>query len=217
MLLLGGGATGVWLASTGLVRLERRFMIALGGTCSFCGKDRAQVQTLFGQRGIPERICDECVGLCFDIVWEDQDPMVPTPSEGMLLAEADDDAVADTLQELAAAQNSRHVDELVDRFRRSLLAERPYFREFQCSFCARSRSDVAKLISGPRVFICDVCVGDAVAISGIARGQARIDALTIRRARRRRRRQDGTERCGADHQCRRKLPRREGTSRWHRA
>ncbi len=171
MLLLGGAATWVWLASTGLVRLERRFMIALGGTCSFCGKDRAQVQTLFGQRSIPERICNECVGLCFDIVCEEQHSMVPTPSVGILLAEGDDDAVADTLRELAAAQNSRHVDELVDRVRRSLLAERQYFREFHCSFCARPRSDVAKLISGPRVLICDLCVGDAVAISGIARGQ----------------------------------------------
>jgi len=168
MLLLGGAATGVWLTSTGLVRLERRFTIALGGTCSFCGKDRAEVKTLFGQRGIPARICNECVGLCWEIVREDEHAM-PAARERPVLAEADDDAVADALRELAAAQNSRHVDELVDRVRRSLLAEGQRFPEFHCSFCARSRRDVAKLISGPRVFICDACVGDAVAISGIAR------------------------------------------------
>ncbi len=30
--------------------------------------------------------------------------------------------------------------------------------EFHCSFCGKQRSDVRKLISGPRVFICDECV-----------------------------------------------------------
>lgn len=166
MLLLGGSATGVWLASTGLVRLERRFMIALGGKCSFCGKDRAEVVDLFGRSGIPERICNECLGLCLDIMREEIEIPVPAPA---VLVEADDDAVADTLRELAAAQNSRHADELVDRVRRSLFAEGSRFHEYHCSFCARARHDVAKLISGPRVLICDNCVGDAVAISGIAR------------------------------------------------
>jgi ATP-dependent protease Clp ATPase subunit len=36
--------------------------------------------------------------------------------------------------------------------------------DFQCSFCGAHRADVAKLISGPRVFICDRCVGDATAV-----------------------------------------------------
>ena len=31
--------------------------------------------------------------------------------------------------------------------------------DFRCSFCAKRRSEVRKLISGPRVFICDECVG----------------------------------------------------------
>ena len=30
--------------------------------------------------------------------------------------------------------------------------------EFQCSFCGKQRREVRKLISGPRVFICDECV-----------------------------------------------------------
>ena len=169
MLLLGGAATGVWLASTGLVRLERRFTIALGGRCSFCGKDRVEVETLFGRRGIPEKICNECVGLCLDIMREEVEHLMQAAHERSIPAEPDDDTVADTLRELAAAQHSRHADELVNRVRRSLFAERSRFREFHCSFCARARHEVAKLISGPRVFICDNCVGDAVGISGIAR------------------------------------------------
>jgi ClpX C4-type zinc finger len=167
MLILGGAATGVWLASTGLVRLERRFMLAIGGRCSFCGKDRADVRTLLGQRGIPATICNECVGLCFDIMREELARM-PEPAPPTVLLEPDEDAVADTLRELAAAQNSRHVDELVDRVRRSLFPKGPRLAEFHCSFCARARDDVAQLISGPEAFICDGCVSDAVAICGIA-------------------------------------------------
>ncbi len=30
--------------------------------------------------------------------------------------------------------------------------------EFRCSFCAKERNEIRKLISGPRVFICDECV-----------------------------------------------------------
>jgi hypothetical protein len=33
--------------------------------------------------------------------------------------------------------------------------------EFVCSFCERPRGEVATLISGPGVFICDGCVAEA--------------------------------------------------------
>ncbi len=32
-------------------------------------------------------------------------------------------------------------------------------RTLRCSFCRKSASEVAKLIGGPKVHICDVCVG----------------------------------------------------------
>src|SRR5262249_47412323 len=35
-----------------------------------------------------------------------------------------------------------------------------------CSFCGKSRRDVRKLISGPRVFICDECIGRCNEILG---------------------------------------------------
>ncbi len=34
----------------------------------------------------------------------------------------------------------------------------------RCSFCGRDSADVAKLIAGPGVYICDGCVGRSVAI-----------------------------------------------------
>jgi len=35
----------------------------------------------------------------------------------------------------------------------------PWMDDFHCSFCGKRRREVRKLISGPRVFICDECVG----------------------------------------------------------
>jgi ATP-dependent protease Clp ATPase subunit len=32
-------------------------------------------------------------------------------------------------------------------------------RPLRCSFCGKSEKEVAKLVAGPKVFICDVCVG----------------------------------------------------------
>ncbi|MBO0734840.1 MAG: ClpX C4-type zinc finger protein [Methylocapsa sp.] len=32
-------------------------------------------------------------------------------------------------------------------------------RRLRCSFCGKSEKDVSKLIAGPKVHICDVCVG----------------------------------------------------------
>ena len=37
-------------------------------------------------------------------------------------------------------------------------------RRLRCSFCSRSESEVAKLIAGPKVHICDACVGVCNAI-----------------------------------------------------
>lgn len=34
-------------------------------------------------------------------------------------------------------------------------------RSLACSFCGRRESDVAKLVAGPRVYICDRCVAIA--------------------------------------------------------
>ena len=32
------------------------------------------------------------------------------------------------------------------------------FRKLHCSFCRKSETEVAKLVAGPRVYICDSCV-----------------------------------------------------------
>ena len=39
-----------------------------------------------------------------------------------------------------------------------------FSRKLACSFCGRDNSDVAKLVAGPRVFICDRCAYETVRI-----------------------------------------------------
>lgn len=38
--------------------------------------------------------------------------------------------------------------------------------ELHCSFCGKSQHAVAKLIAGPKVFICDECVGICITVLG---------------------------------------------------
>jgi len=48
-----------------------------------------------------------------------------------------------------------------------------------CSWCGRPPSEVAKLIAGPKVFICDACVGGAERVS-LGRGDLRRVSRTAR-------------------------------------
>ena len=39
-----------------------------------------------------------------------------------------------------------------------------WFRRLRCSFCHRRESQVAKLVAGPRVYICDRCAYETIRI-----------------------------------------------------
>lgn len=169
MFLLGGATTGLWLASTGLVRLERNFVMSLAGSCSFCGKDRREVKALVGTAGHAPRICDECVGLCCEILGEEVEIESPRDVHRFVAPNFHDeqfqDRVTEILGRLAAERESSRNDALLNDLRRSFESDRqPILDMFRCSFCDAHRKDVAKLISGPRVFICDACIGDATAV-----------------------------------------------------
>jgi ATP-dependent Clp protease ATP-binding subunit ClpX len=43
-----------------------------------------------------------------------------------------------------------------------------FFRKLRCSFCRRSEAEVAKLVAGPHVYICDRCAREAVRIMDAA-------------------------------------------------
>jgi hypothetical protein len=166
--LCGASGTGIFLAKTGLIELPRQMVLQMAGTCSFCGKHRREVFGIAGIVGGRARICDECIGLCFDILAEELENQekarataVPDPAR---LSWGDDELE----RLLRSAGTSADVDprEIIERIQARLEpAERggrpSSVRDFHCSFCDRARRDVRKLITGPRVFICDDCTGDA--------------------------------------------------------
>src|SRR5262249_52351614 len=88
LLLLGAGAAAgaasLWLPQTGLVTIPSRFVVDRAGACSCCGKGALEISKLIGVAGRKERICDECIGLCLDILSEapfpqPRQPIAPPP------------------------------------------------------------------------------------------------------------------------------------------
>lgn len=56
-------------------------------------------------------------------------------------------------------------DEVVIRNIQASICDEPDSKKLsyvECSFCGKKQAEVAKLIAGPAVFICKVCVGDCV-------------------------------------------------------
>ena len=168
-MVLGTATTGIWLASTGLVRLERRFVLALGGTCSFCGKDRAETKMLVGTFGRPTKICDECVGFCCDIIAVDAEKENSRPSletKPIDVPSDVEDRLSEILRRLAEEHEERNKEMLIADARSAIETAKCDIEQFRCSFCDAPRQEVARLISGPRVYICDLCIADATTVVG---------------------------------------------------
>ena len=47
-----------------------------------------------------------------------------------------------------------------------------FFRKLRCSFCRRTEAEVAKLVAGPHVYICDRCAREALRIMDTAQSPA---------------------------------------------
>jgi hypothetical protein len=177
--LCGASGAGIYLAKAGLIELPKRMVLQMAGTCSFCGKDRREVFAIAGVVGSETRICDECVGLCFDILGEESEALerLTEGTRQALVAMTDREmqarvAVAsDELERLLRAANAAGdadqrswIEAIQARLKTPSQRPRAVQRDFHCSFCGRARQDVRKLISGPRVFICDACAGDAAGL-----------------------------------------------------
>jgi hypothetical protein len=167
MFVLAGATTGLWIASTGLVKLDRGFVLELAGWCSFCGSQRSDVRGLVGCAGCAERICDNCLELCREIIREELGEDKPSNAvQPSLSAEEFQRDVADVLESVATS----FPDEAqLAKLRRALAPakhspNRVAVDIHRCTFCGAERKDVVKLIAGPRVFICDVCVYEATAV-----------------------------------------------------
>ena len=168
LFLMGSAAPGLWLAGSGLLRLDRRFVLALSGSCSFCTKRAGELISLAGMVGRPTRICNECLGVCWQILAEDpqmreralQSSRVEHPP-----AAPPDDELSRMLRDLEPAEAEAKLESILAEVRRQFDGGQTWrLADYQCSFCDGHRRDVAKLISGPRVFICDGCIAGATAI-----------------------------------------------------
>ena len=104
--------------------------------CSFCGKRRLEVRKLIS--GPRVFICNECVVQCRQIIG-------PRPPS----READTSYLERTTEDLPAQPQSDDED---------VTAEKKPPDEKHCSFCRKLKTDVAKLVSGPTVYICNECV-----------------------------------------------------------
>jgi ATP-dependent protease Clp ATPase subunit len=103
--------------------------------CSFCGKRRLEVRKLIS--GGRVFICNECVARCREILG-------PAPP----IAEATDDPLRRTAD--LPAQTLDDDDDVT--------AEKKPPDEQHCSFCGAVKTDVANLVTGPTVYICNECV-----------------------------------------------------------
>jgi ATP-dependent protease Clp ATPase subunit len=109
-------------------------------TCSFCGKRLSEVRKLVS--GPRVFICNECVVRCREMIG-------PRPPRVV-----DDLAAPDRTTEDLPTQPSTDGDGDDD----DVTAERRPPDSTHCSFCGRSTNDVARLIAGPTVYICNECV-----------------------------------------------------------
>jgi hypothetical protein len=156
--LLGGATAGLWLAPARLVAAPRSLVLQVAGRCSFCGRAAEQARGLAGIRGRTARICDQCVELCLRILHEEapsRRPPPPAPRPGTW---------AEIEERLAAIAEQFDLDE--DTLRREVhqqFERDPGWTQqpMACSFCDAPQQDVAKMIAGPRDFICDGCIAGA--------------------------------------------------------
>jgi len=104
-------------------------------SCSFCGKRRREVRKLIS--GPRVFICNECVARCREVIGPR-----PAPLEDAAQPER---TTGDLPAQLASADEE-------------VTAERKPPDEKHCSFCGRLKVDVAKLVTGPTVYICNECI-----------------------------------------------------------
>jgi hypothetical protein len=141
----------------GLVKLDRGFVLELSGSCSCC--ESHDVRGLVGCAGRAERICDNCLELCREIL---RDEPRSSRSQPNISAEEFQRDVADVLE--SVVKNIRDEPRL-DRVPRTVTPpNRSDVDINRCTFCRAHRKDVVKLINGPRVSICDGCVDEAIAV-----------------------------------------------------
>jgi ATP-dependent protease Clp ATPase subunit len=103
--------------------------------CSFCGKRQREVRKLIS--GPRVFICNECVVLCREIIG----PTAPVETPGQPERTTADFPAQPAPEDEDVTAKKKPPD---DR---------------HCSFCAKDRSEVVRIVAGPTVYICNECIG----------------------------------------------------------
>jgi hypothetical protein len=162
LLVCTAAVSGIWFQPSGLTTLARNVVMALSGDCTFCGKRMAEARAMARAVGTRVQICDECVGLCLDLLSDSNVDPLRAPD-----AVTDADELMRDLLKIRDAHGhayAREVDAMVAELRARLdgsPADPSSLGDLACSMCAAQHRDVRKLIAGPTVYICDRCVGEA--------------------------------------------------------
>jgi hypothetical protein len=174
--LSGAATTGLWLGGVGFIQLPRRMVIAISGYCSFCSKSANEVFGLAGITGRQVRVCNECIDICFEILADNLllnsrqylPPVIETQTSATIVS-PDDPELAELLRYGRKPQTEAEISALMEQVRKLISqsqtkANDVSHAELSCSFCDRKQSETSKLIAGPQVYICDMCIGDAAAL-----------------------------------------------------
>ena len=131
-----------------MARHAPEFTLLVDGSCSFCGKMPRETRGFVGSSITEARICDACLGLCCAVLAEQVGVRSSSPlSSGAAVPEG---LLAEIMATLATQGPP---------------AMPPLNPLYWCDFChARRPEDVPAFVTGPRVFICNGCVADAVAV-----------------------------------------------------
>jgi hypothetical protein len=144
-------------------------VLSVSGRCSFCGKDAREVFGVAGVMSHPARVCNECIAICFEIMGDSFTPP-PPPAERLVRngsSDAFDFEPIGLMRNSMTPRTSAELKALIEQARKLLDQPEPARRrgdELSCSFCDRKHHEVVKLIAGPQVCICDVCIFDAAAL-----------------------------------------------------
>jgi hypothetical protein len=162
--LISTTTAAILLRETGVIALPRRLVLDLSGSCSFCDKVPEEVFGMAGTAKRTVRICSECITICLDILQNEAHK--ESLSERDPPPEAPEPDIDELMRAVEAQLDRERIEEAV---RKAIMAPRtdpPHTRasrniNLACSFCDKSQREVAKLIAGPTVYICDTCVGDS--------------------------------------------------------
>ena len=169
--LCGAVVPAIWMPGCGLVKLPGNMVLSMMGKCSFCQKNAKELFGVAGVIGRKERICNECVVLCLDILSEQYSGEVkyhpPDPIDNQEI-EATAQLLEEIHERIAKGEDADSLIKAIARYSDTEFDDgvtEPFtLQDFACCFCSANRSQVEFLISGPNIFICETCTGDAAAL-----------------------------------------------------